>query len=134
MPDVLAVPDSIARQADPPPPWFECSRTDGSLDASWVRVAGELDIATAPQLERTLPESQSQTRLVVLNLRELAFMDSCGVHAIVNASIRARQIGGRLVVLPGRPNVDRMFVLAGSSEDVEVVEVSSLVAPIRAPV
>ena len=42
-----------------------------------------------------------QAQLVVLDLRELAFMDSSGVHAIVNASIRARQVGRRLVLLRG---------------------------------
>ena len=52
-------------------------------------------------------------------MRELAFMDSSGVHAIVNASARARQLGRRLVVLRGPPDVDRVFSLTGNSADVE---------------
>ena len=91
MPDALVLPDSIAGRADFLPPSFACSWTDGGPDAAWVHVAGELDIATTPQLERTLREAQLQARLVVLDLRELAFIDSSGVHAIVNAGIRARQ-------------------------------------------
>jgi anti-anti-sigma factor len=67
----------------------------------------------------------------VLDLRELAFMDSSGVRAIVNASIRAREVGRQLVVLPGPPNVDRMFALTGSADDVEIGEVSSLLALIE---
>ncbi len=94
-------------------------------------VAGELDIATTPQFDRVLRESQCRTRLVVLDLRELAFMDSSGVRAIVNASIRAREVGRQLVVLPGPPNVDRMFALTGSADDVEIGEVSSLLALIE---
>jgi anti-anti-sigma factor len=35
----------------------------------------------------------------VLDLRDLQLMDSSGVHVIVNASIRARRLGGRLVLL-----------------------------------
>ena len=131
MPDALVVPDSIARQADPSLPAFECSRTEGGLDAALVYVAGELDIATTPQFDRVLRESQCRTRLVVLDLRELAFVDSSGVRAIVDASIRAREVGRQLVVLPGPPNVDRMFALTGSADDVEIGEVSSLLALIE---
>jgi anti-sigma B factor antagonist len=128
--DVVA-PDSIGRRADLPSLAFECSSTDGSVGAAWVHVAGELDIAAAPQLSRALRESQVRSRLVVLDLRELSFMDSSGVHAIVDASICAREAGRRLVVLRGPPNVDRMFVLTGTSEVVKTGEVSSFLALIE---
>jgi anti-anti-sigma factor len=59
-----------------------------------------------------------RARLVVLDLRELAFMDSCGVHAIVDASIRARDVGRRILLLAGPPAVDRVFTLTESSDDV----------------
>jgi anti-anti-sigma factor len=45
-----------------------------------VQVVGELDIETTPQLEQTLSEPRAQ--LVVLDLRELAFMDSSGADAV----------------------------------------------------
>ena len=113
----VVLPDSIAGRAHAVAPRFACFWTKGGLNAAWVQVAGELDIETTPQLERTLGEPRAQ--LVVLDLRELAFMDSTGVHAIVNASIRARKIGRRLVLLRGPPRVDRIFRLTGSSSDVE---------------
>ena len=117
MPRPLVTPDSIAGRANALPPPFACFWTSGGLNAAWVQVAGELDIETSPQLEQTLREPSSQ--LVVLDLRELAFMDSSGVHTIVNASARARQLGRRLVLLRGPPRVDRVFALTGSSADVE---------------
>ncbi len=80
-----------------------------------MHVAGDLDIATTAQLERTLREAAQQTRLVLLDLRELAFMDCAGVHAIVDAGIRARQLGHRLVLLRGAPSVDRLFALTGTT-------------------
>jgi anti-anti-sigma factor len=76
-----------------------CSWTDDGPDAAWVHASGELGIATVPQLVRILRLSQLRARLVVLDLRELELIDSSGVHAIVNASIRARRLGGRLVLL-----------------------------------
>jgi anti-anti-sigma factor len=127
MPDVLVPPDSIAGRVDFLPPAFECSRTGGGQDAAWVHLAGELDIATTPQLEQTLRDSQLGARLVVLDLRGLAYMDSSGVHA----SIRARELGRQMVVLRGPPNVDRSLTLSGSIDDVEIHDLDRGEPPVQ---
>jgi anti-sigma B factor antagonist len=114
--------DQILARAEARSSPFACTATHGGLDAAWVSVVGELDIATAPELERTLRESQQLAHLTVLDLRELAFMDSAGVHAIVNASVRARQDGRRLVLVRGRPDIYRMFTLTGSTGDVDIAD------------
>lgn len=116
MPRSLAVPQSSAFQATAAtlPALFECSQINGDPDAVCVHACGDLDIATAPQLELTLREALSRAGLVVLDLGDLAFIDSAGVHAIVDASIHARQIHSRLVVLPGPASVERIFALAGA--------------------
>jgi anti-anti-sigma factor len=131
MPATQLLPDSTAGRADATGS-FVCSRTEGGMDAAWVHVAGALDIATTPQLERTLRETQVQARLVVLDLRELAFMDCSGVHAIVDASIRARRVGRRLLILRGPPNVDRLFSLTETSDQVEIGDVASAGPPAEA--
>ncbi len=132
MSHALVLPDSIGGCADALPPAFVCSWTGGGRDAGWVHVAGELDIATAPQLERTLRERQSQARLVVLDLRELAFMDCSGVHAIINASIRARTAGHRLVLMHGSPDVNRVLTLTGCSDEVEIGDIALVAQPVQA--
>jgi anti-sigma B factor antagonist len=129
----LVPPDSLSRGTDALPPPFVCSWTSGGLDAGWVRVAGALDIATAPQLERALREPQLQTHLVVLDLHDLAFMDCAGVHAIVNATRRARKAGHRLVLLRGCPNVNRLFALTGSSDAVEIADLRLVEPRAQAP-
>ena len=116
-PDVS--PDSIAGRAHAVAPPFDCSWTDGGLNAAWVHLAGELDVDTTPQLEQTLRDPHSQAQLVVLDMRDLAFMDSSGVHAIVNAGARVRRLGHRLVILRGPPDVDRVFALTGNTRNVE---------------
>jgi anti-sigma B factor antagonist len=126
-------PDLVVGRADAVPSSFACSCTDGDLQAAWVRVAGELDMATAPELERTLREAQSRARLVVLDLRELTFTDLSGVHAIVDASIRAREIDRRLVVLRAPPDVDRTFQLVRSGNEVEIGDIESIEPPASAP-
>jgi anti-anti-sigma factor len=126
----LAFPASDATRSDALPPPFTCSCTNGGLDAAWVHVGGELDIATTPQLERTLDESR--TRLVVLDLRQLAFIDSCRIHAIINAGTRARQAGRRLVLVRVPSSVDRLFTLIGISDQVEIGDVDPVAPPVHA--
>ena len=86
--------DVYARGHTLPPP---LAYSNGGLDAAWAQLGGGLDSAMAPQLERT--SAASQARPVVLDLRELACIDSCGMHAIVSAGRRARQAGRRLVLM-----------------------------------
>ncbi len=109
------------RSACPQSP-FVCSWTKDGSGAVWVHLAGELDLATKPQLVRTLRRAQLQARVVVLDLRDLEFMDSSGAHAIINASMRARRLGSRLVILRARRNVYRVFALTGSASAVELDE------------
>ena len=124
--------DQIRARADTLPPAFACTATHGGLDAAWVSVVGELDIATASELALTLHESGQLAHLTVLDLRELAFMDSAGVHTIVNASLRARKAGRRLVLVRGRPDIYRMFTLTGSTGDVDIADADPLPPPVPA--
>lgn len=110
------------------PPSFDCSPTDRGEDASWIHLAGELDIATAPLLEQTLHASRPRglrAPVVVLDMRDLEFLDTSGVHVIANAGRRARQAGGRLVLVRGPRAVDRLFTLTGSRGQFEIVDLDA---------
>jgi anti-sigma B factor antagonist len=126
----LEFPASDAVRAEALRPPFACSCTKGGMDTAWVHVRGALDLATTPQLEQTLNETQA--RLVVLDLRELTFIDSSGMHAIVRAGTRARQSGRRLVLVRVPPNVERVFTLAGISAQVEIGDVAPVAPPLHA--
>jgi anti-anti-sigma factor len=119
-------PESIASRAASLRP-FVCSTTNGALDAAWVHVAGALDIETSPQLEQTLDESAA--RLVVLDMRDLGFMDCSGAHTIIDASVRARDDGRQLIILRGAPSVDRVFALTGTTNVVEIGDLEPLPEP-----
>jgi len=131
MPHTQVLPDSIGGRTAAVPSTFECSWTDGGLNAAWVHVAGELDLAVVPQLKWTLDQPQLQARLVVLDLRELEFIDCCGMHAIVKASRRARRAGRRLVLLRGPPTVDRLLTLSGCSDELEIGDLDPGEAPVQ---
>ena len=72
-------------------------------------------------LEQTLRAAELRARMVVLDLRELTFTDSCGVHVIMKASIRADRAGRRLVLVRGPSQADRMFTLI-NSDVLEIVD------------
>ena len=123
--------DSIAGPANAVPPALVCSWTDGGRDAAWVHLTGALDLATVPQLEQTLEQFHLAARLVLLDLRRLESIDSSGVDAIVKASSRARRAARRLVLLRGPPSVDRMFMLDGSSDQLEIGDLNPAESPIE---
>jgi anti-sigma B factor antagonist len=78
------------------------------------RVApyGDLDLATAPALrEELVTASQSGTTLVVLDLGDVAFLDSVGVSVIVGGHKRLRHAGGRLHLAAPTSTVRRVLGL-----------------------
>jgi anti-anti-sigma factor len=121
VPRTLPAADQTTKQA----PVFDCSLSRSERDVVCVHAAGELDIATAPQLELTLRQAVLGSRLVVLDLRDLSFIDSCGVHVIDIASDRARRLGRRLVVLRGPPNVARILALTSITDDFDLARPGS---------
>ena len=101
---------------------FACVRTDGFFGSSSVQVTGELDLAVSPELDAMVRQAQLDARLVMLDLRELTFMDCVGMHVVVDAAIRARREVERLVVVRGRPHIDMLFQLVGSSRWLEMID------------
>ena len=86
---------------------------------------GELDLATAPELEtQVLSAVREGDRAVVLDLRELTFMDSTGVRTIVAAHQIAEETGHALrVVRPPRGSaVSRVIEISGIDEALGLVD------------
>jgi anti-sigma B factor antagonist len=78
-----------------------------------LRPAGELDIATAPRLERALVGGRQPGDRVVLDLADLEFLDSTGLRVIVHAVEAARTHGWELTLRQGPPPVRRVFEISG---------------------
>jgi anti-anti-sigma factor len=97
-----------------PPEEFAMS-VDDRDGRAYVTLRGELDIATAPELEQLVNERLDSGREVVVDLRGLEFMDSSGIRVLVAGHTRAGRSGTRLVV-----------VRAAGSAVAKIVEVSGL--------
>ena len=68
------------RVASPPPPAFRSALSFGRPRSAWMHVAGELHVAAAPELALSLRDVTIRARLLVLDLRDLTFIDSSGAH------------------------------------------------------
>jgi anti-anti-sigma factor len=86
-----------------------------------VAVSGEIDLATAPTVERELLRAEESHDLVAIDLRNTSFMDSTGLHAIMATHLRLRERGGQLVIVQGPPQVRRIFELTGLSDHLAMV-------------
>ena len=80
-----------------------------------IAFTGSLDLATLPDLQRHLAAVDGDTAEIVLDLRDVAFTDSTGVHALVTAKTRVATAGQQLMVIGARPVVRRVFELTGTA-------------------
>jgi anti-anti-sigma factor len=78
-----------------------------------VRLAlgGELDLACSAQLAEAITEHAHPGSAIVLDLRELTFMDSTGLSVVINADNAARAEGWELAIIEGDGPVRRLFDL-----------------------
>jgi anti-sigma B factor antagonist len=75
-----------------------------------VRVRGEIDLCTAPKLERALVHEICAAREVLLDLSGISFIDSSGLRAIVIAARAAQSNGGALALDSRLPDQARRVI------------------------
>ena len=80
-------------------------------------------MAGIDRFERSLHADQtSQVATFVLDMRELTFIDSSGLRAVVMAEQRVRAEGGRLIVVRGPARVNEVLEVTGVAQRIEVVD------------
>jgi len=98
-----------------PPEDFAIAADDRDGRA-FLTLRGELDLATAPELEQLVNERIDAGQEVVVDLRPLEFMDSSGIRVLVAAHARAGRAGTKVYVVRPEP----------ASAVAKIVEVSGL--------
>ncbi|HVL32607.1 MAG TPA: STAS domain-containing protein [Actinomycetota bacterium] len=78
-----------------------------------VHCGGEVDLCTSAELNDALRLAiEQQPEEILLLCRDVKFMDSAGIHTLVNAAERARRQNIRLHVMPS-PLMSRLVDLLG---------------------
>ena len=76
-----------------------------------LTLDGELDLVTAPLLQKQLDRAKRSKGTVVIDLSGLRFIDSSGLSVLVQAERQLHASGGQLVLVSGSPAVRRAFEL-----------------------
>ena len=85
---------------------------------------GELDMASAPELEEAVLPALRDGRWVVLDLRTLDFIDSSGLRVVVSAHRLADEGSGRFTCVRGQAGttVHRIVEIAGIDSVIEMID------------
>jgi anti-anti-sigma factor len=78
-----------------------------------IHLEGELDFAAAFDVELRLEEAIREADAVVVDLTGLRFIDSTGLRAILEARRLAQTAGVELRIVPGPPEIQRVFEVTG---------------------
>ncbi|MDE3840717.1 anti-anti sigma factor [Bacillus methanolicus] len=86
-----------------------------------VKVSGEIDAYTAPQLrEKLFPISEKAGIEMIVDLSEVSYMDSTGLGVFVGVFKKVRSNNGKfqLIGLSGR--LKRLFKITGLADIIEI--------------
>jgi anti-anti-sigma factor len=90
-----------------------------------VAPHGELDVATVGAVRAALDELRAAGwASIVLDLREVTFIDSTGLSLLLEADGAARSTGTAFAIVDGSPAVAWLLDLVGLSEHFKRVRVS----------
>jgi anti-sigma B factor antagonist len=79
-----------------------------------VELEGEVDVYTAPRLKEELVALiEGGCTHVIVNLENVAFIDSSGLGVLVSALRRARERDGAVRIVCSRDNVLKIFRITG---------------------
>jgi anti-sigma B factor antagonist len=82
-----------------------------------VQVWGEVDLATAPQLQDAILRlSGFEHTKVIVDLAEVTFLDSTGLSVFVRARRRFNDLGAALEITNVPKNISQVFRMAGMTE------------------
>ena len=81
-----------------------------------IVLTGEADLLGAPNIEEALKDAAgADPELIVIDLKNLTFIDSSCLQALITGHELCRARGHELRILPGPENVQRLFELTGTN-------------------
>ncbi len=119
---------SVFRLTPLTPPPLRCKQGECasllSIDASRrgdryvISPKGDVDASTSARLGASIQEAEAtDAKRIVVDLTGVTFMDSSGLHLLLDAQQRAARDSGRLRLIRGPRRVNRVFELT-DTEDV----------------
>ena len=85
-------------------------------------MRGDVDLATVDTLRGELTNALKRSGKVVLDLREVSFMDTQGLAAVIEAQQASATSGTPFVVVRAPATVHRLFDMIGLSDRLTLVD------------
>jgi anti-anti-sigma factor len=89
-----------------------------------LSVRGELDLASAPVLEREIEAVERDSPALVLDLEDLEFIDSTGLRVILAAHEHSHKQGQEFAVTRGSRQIQRLLDITRVGEHLRIIESS----------
>jgi anti-sigma B factor antagonist len=86
-------------------------------DSAVVVARGDIDLSTLAKATAALDGARAGARSVVLDLREVGFMDTSGLRLIIEEQRRAAATGYQFAVIRGPRRVQRLLEIAGLANE-----------------
>lgn len=98
--------------------------TLSSAGDALISLSGELDLSGAPALDEEIRRlaARDDVRRVVLDLRDLAFLDSSGLRVVAIAARRLSGAGRELTLVRGPETVQRVFEITRMADQLDFVD------------
>ncbi len=98
--------------------------TLSSAGDALISLSGELDLSGAPALDEEIRRlaARDDVRRVVLDLRDLAFLDSSGLRVVAIAARRLSGAGRELTLVRGPETVQRVFDITRMADQLDFVD------------
>lgn len=92
-------------------------------EAASVQPIGEMDLLAVQTISACVAQLRARGyRRMVIDLRGLSFMDSSGLRFLLDCDAEARHDGFSVAMIPGPPNVQRVFALTRTAERLPFIE------------
>ena len=99
---------------------FNVSSSRISREAVGLRIDGELDLYSSPEVRDELDGIGPEVRYVLADLTGLTFMDSTGVATLLSAARELAKREGKMMLVVGDPNVLRVVEVTGLDDYFEI--------------
>jgi anti-sigma B factor antagonist len=89
---------------------------DTRTEGDWIvlDVGGEVDLSTAPALRSRIDQLiRDGARSLVIDLGDVAFLDSSGLSVLVSAKKRIEEVDGHLAIVCSQDPVLKVFMVTG---------------------
>lgn len=91
-------------------------------DALLVRAAGEVDVSTIPVLRTELETARQEAVTVLLDLSEITFMDSSGLHLLLDLSQASAVSDWAFFIVRPSKAVQRLIEISGTADLLALVD------------